>query len=86
MSDEQQQQHDEPVKKPKPGAVIIGFLVLLIGETIILSQSGVDSFTVQPEPISAHAETIDSLFNMILYLTGFFFILTEGLLIYFCVK
>jgi len=81
MSEPQQQK-----PKPKPGAVIIGFLVLLIGETIILSQSGVDSFSVQPEAISSYAQTIDNLFYVILALTGFFFLLTEGLLIYFCVK
>ena len=81
MSEPQQQK-----PKPKPGAVIIGFLVLLIGETIILSQSGVDSFSVQPEAISTYAKEIDTLFYGILWLTGFFFLATEGLLIYFCVK
>jgi len=78
----------EPAKKPsaKPGAVLIGFLVLLVGEVIILSQSGVESPDVLPEAISEHAEKVDNLFWLILAVTGFFFVLTEALLIYFCVK
>ena len=83
MSEDQQQQ---PKRKPKPGAVIIGFLVLLIGETIILAESGLGSVSIQPEPISTYAEEIDNLFYLILWVTGIMFLLTEGLLIYFCVK
>jgi cytochrome c oxidase subunit 2 len=88
MSDEtlQPQATDEPRRRPKPGAVIIGFLVLLVGEAIILSQSGAGIPEIQPEPISEYALEIDNLYNVILWITGFFFLLTEGLLIYFCVK
>lgn len=78
----------EPAKQApvKPGAVLIGFLVLLVGEVIILSQSGADSPDVLPEAISEHARKVDSLFWIILGVTGFFFVLTETLLIYFCIK
>jgi cytochrome c oxidase subunit 2 len=36
-----------------------------------------------PEGVSSHAGAIDGLFNVILAITGFFFILTEALLVYF---
>jgi cytochrome c oxidase subunit 2 len=36
-----------------------------------------------PEGVSSHAWDIDALFYIILGITGFFFILTEGLLVYF---
>jgi len=72
--------------KTKPGAVLIGFLVLLIGEAIILSQSGLKSPEILHEPISEHAAAVDGLFYLILGITTFFFVLTEGLLIYFLVR
>jgi cytochrome c oxidase subunit 2 len=36
-----------------------------------------------PKGVSTHAGEIDTLFYIILYITGFFFILTEALLVYF---
>ncbi len=36
-----------------------------------------------PEGVSTHAAAIDNLFVVILYITGFFFFLTEALLVYF---
>jgi cytochrome c oxidase subunit 2 len=36
-----------------------------------------------PEGVSTHARAVDNLFYIILYITGFFFFLTEGLLVYF---
>jgi cytochrome c oxidase subunit 2 len=36
-----------------------------------------------PEGVSSHADKVDFLFYVILYITGFFFFLTEGLLVYF---
>jgi cytochrome c oxidase subunit 2 len=36
-----------------------------------------------PEGVSTHAAAIDHLFLVILYVTGFFFVLTEALLVYF---
>ena len=75
-----------PAPPPKPGAVVIGFLVLLIGEVIILANSGITIPSVLPEPISTYAADVDRLFYVILALVGFFFFLTEGLLVYFIVK
>lgn len=39
-----------------------------------------------PEGVSTHAERVDALFYIILYVTGFFFVLTEALLVYFMFK
>ena len=75
-----------PAPKAKPGAVVIGFLVLLIGEIIILANSGIEMPRVLPEPNSTYAGSVDMLFWVILAIVGFFFILTEGLLVYFMVK
>lgn len=75
-----------PNGSPRPGAVLIGFLVLLVGEGIILSQSGLGLPDVLPKPISTYARSIDNLFYLILAVTGFFFLLTEGLLVYFLVR
>ena len=75
-----------PAPPPKPGAVVIGFLVLLIGEVVILANSGITIPSVLPEPISTYAGDVDRLFYVILALVGFFFFLTEGLLVYFIVK
>ncbi|MHC4958209.1 MAG: cytochrome c oxidase subunit II [Planctomycetota bacterium] len=83
MSEPQEQ---PAAKKPLKGAVLIGFLVLLVGEVIILSNSGVKSPEILPEAVSTYAEGVDQLFYLILWITGFFFVLTEALLIYFCVK
>jgi len=75
-----------PTPPPKPGAVVIGFLVLLVGEVIILANSGIRIPSVLPEPISTYAGDVDWLFYVILAIVGFFFFLTEGLLVYFIVK
>jgi cytochrome c oxidase subunit 2 len=66
--------------------VVIGFLVLLVGEVIILANSGIRLPTVLPEAVSTYAADVDRLFYVILALVGFFFFLTEGLLVYFIVK
>jgi len=70
----------------KPGAVLIGFCVLLVGEVLILANSGVTLPTILPEPVSTYAENVDRLFYVILWIVGFFFVLTQALLIYFLVK
>jgi cytochrome c oxidase subunit 2 len=70
----------------KPGAVLIGFLVLLVGEVLILANSGVTLPTILPEPVSTYAENVDRLFFVILWIVGFFFVLTQALLVYFLVK
>ena len=36
-----------------------------------------------PEGVSSHADDVDNLFYIILWITTFFFILTEALLVYF---
>lgn len=76
----------EPRRGPKPGAVVIGFLVLIVGEILILLNSGVSMPEIVPEGISTYAGDIDLLFNVILWITLFFFVLTEGLLVYFMLK
>jgi cytochrome c oxidase subunit 2 len=75
-----------PAPPPKPGAVVIGFLVLLIGQVIILANSGISLPSILPEAVSTYAADVDRLFYVILALVGFFFLLTEGLLVYFIVK
>ncbi len=75
-----------PPTKVKPGAVVIGFLVLLIGEIIILSNAGLSVPDIQPAPITEHAEAVDFLTNLITWVVLFFFVLTQGLLVYFCIK
>lgn len=39
-----------------------------------------------PEGVSTHSGQVDALFYIILYVTGFFFVLTEALLVYFMFK
>jgi cytochrome c oxidase subunit 2 len=75
-----------PKPAPKPGAVLIGFLVLVVGEILILMNSGISWPSILPEAISTYAPDIDGLFMVILWITLFFFVLTEGLLVYFIVK
>jgi cytochrome c oxidase subunit 2 len=75
-----------PAPPPKPGAVVIGFLVLLVGQAIILANSGIELPSVLPEAASTYADDVDLLFYVILAIVGFFFVLTEGLLVYFIVK
>ncbi|MHC4547417.1 MAG: cytochrome c oxidase subunit II [Planctomycetota bacterium] len=72
--------------RSKPGAVIIGFLVLLVGEVIILANAGITVPKILPEPVSTYAHNVDRLFYVILAIVAFFFLLTEGLLVYFMVK
>ena len=57
-----------PAPPPKPGAVVIGFLVLLIGQTIILANSGISLPSVLPEAVSTYAGDIDNLFFVILWI------------------
>lgn len=75
-----------PARKTPPGAVLIGFLVLLVGELLILSQSGISIPRIMPEVITEHGPSILNLFYVILAITGFFFLLTETLLLYFVMK
>jgi cytochrome c oxidase subunit II len=75
-----------PTPPPKPGAVVIGFLVLLVGEIIILANSGIRLPSILPEAVSTYAGKVDELFYVILAIVGFFFFLTEGLLVYFIVR
>ncbi len=72
----------------RPGTVLIGFLVLFCGMSLILFQAGIRPFKdgVLPEAISTYADDIDMLFWVIMAITGFFFVLTQVLLVYFCVK
>lgn len=72
-------------QKPKPGAVVIGFLVLLVGEILILWNAGVRFPEVLPRNIGTFHH-VDTLFWVILAVTGFFFFLTEGLLVYFLLR
>jgi len=74
-----------PSPPSKPGAVLIGFLVVLLVELVIVWRSGLLAKIpgVLPEGISTYASDVDGLFYLILGITGFFFLLTEGLLLYF---
>ncbi len=76
---------ENETQRPKPGAVVIGFLVLLVGETLILWNAGVRFPQVLPKNVGTFTG-VDTLFYVILAVTGFFFLLTEGLLVYFLLK
>ncbi|MEE8104407.1 MAG: cytochrome c oxidase subunit II [Planctomycetota bacterium] len=71
-----------------PGAALIGFLVVLGGMLLIFANSTGFKLLppLLPKAISTYAEDMDFLFWVIFWLTGFFFVLTEGLLIYFCIR
>jgi len=77
-----------PPPASKPGAVVVGFLVLLTGELLVLWQSGILGKipAIMPEGISTYSAAVDRLFYVILGITGFFLLLTEGLLVYFCLR
>jgi cytochrome c oxidase subunit 2 len=78
--------HDSPPETPrKAGGAVIGLLIFLVGATIVLFSSGLRVPQVLPENIGTH-HGVDDLFWIIFWVTGFFFVLTEGLLIYYCVK
>ncbi len=85
MADHDQTTAAEP--QPQPGAILIGFLIVAGGLLLIFANStGIGFPHLLPEAISTYAEPVDALFYWILGVTGFFFVLTEGLLIYFMVK
>ena len=85
MADHDQTTAAEP--QPQPGAILIGFLIVAGGLLLIFANStGIGFPQLLPEAISTYAEQVDALFYWILGVTGFFFVLTEGLLIYFMVK
>jgi len=77
-----------PANTSNPGAALIGFLVVLGGMTLIFANSTGFQFLppILPKAISTYAKDMDFLFWVIFWLTGFFFVLTEGLLIYFCIR
>ena len=78
-----------PSEQPSnPGAVLIGFCVVATGLFLIFANStGFDWLPpLLPEAISSYAHQVDNIFWVIMWLTGFFFVLTEGLLIYFVLK
>jgi len=77
---------DTPPETPrKAGGAVIGLLLFLAGMTIVLFSSGLRVPQVLPENIGTYTG-VDTLFWLIFWVTGFFFLLTEGLLIYYCVK
>jgi len=67
---------------------VIGFLVLLGGMLLVVWQSGLLGKLppILPEGISTYSGAVDGLFYVILAITGFFFLLTEGLLVYFILR
>jgi len=78
--------HDSQPESPrKAGGAVIGLLLFLGGMTIVLFSSGFRVPRVLPVNIGTYTG-VDTLFWLIFGVTGFFFLLTEGLLIYFCVK
>jgi len=75
---------DSPPESPrKPGGAVVGLLIFLVGMTVVLFGSGFRMPQVLPDNIGTYT---DDLFWLIFAVTGFFFVLTEGLLIYYCVK
>ena len=77
---------DAPPPPPKkPGGAVLGMLIFLGGMFLVLWASGARVPEVLPENIGNY-EAVDTLFWVIFGVTGFFFLLTEGLLIYYCVK
>ncbi len=85
MADNAQTTAAEP--QPQPGAILIGFLIVAGGLLLIfVNSTGIGFPQLLPKAISTYAEQVDALFYWILGVTGFFFVLTEGLLIYFMVK
>jgi len=78
--------HDETAAPDKKaGGAVIGLLILLVGMTLVFWNSGLRMPEVLPRNIGTNTG-VDDLFWLIFGVTGFFFLLTEGLLIYFCVK
>ncbi|MEM8885134.1 MAG: hypothetical protein AAGD14_13780, partial [Planctomycetota bacterium] len=78
--------HDSPPPPPrKPGGAVIGLMIFLLGMTVVIFSSGYRVPAVLPENIGTYTG-VDTLFWVIFWVTGFFFVLTEGLLIYYCVK
>lgn len=77
-----------PSPASKPGSAVIGFLVLLGGTLLVVWQSGLLGKIppILPEGISTYSDAVDGLFYVILGITGFFFLLTEGLLLYFILR
>lgn len=73
--------------QPSPGAVLIGFLIVAGGMFLIFANStGIGFPDILPKAISTYAHQVDNLFYAILAITGFFFVLTEGLLVYFLIR
>jgi cytochrome c oxidase subunit 2 len=78
--------NDSPPETPrKAGGAVIGLLIFLAGMTIVLFSSGLRVPQVLPENIGTYKD-VDTLFWLIFWVTGFFFVLTEGLLVYYLVK
>ena len=75
----------KPAETKNAGGAVIGGLILLVGLSIVIWTSGARLPTVLPENIGTYT-AVDTLFWAIFGLNGFFFLLTEGLLIFYCVK
>jgi len=69
----------------KAGGAVVGLLIVLVGMTLVFWNSGFRVPRVLPRNIGTNT-AVDDLFWLIFGVTGFFFLLTEGLLIYFCVR
>jgi cytochrome c oxidase subunit II len=61
-------------------SILFGLVMLACGLSFIIAPA---MGWWLPEGVSTHAWDVDFLFYVILYITGFFFFLTEGLLVYF---
>jgi len=82
--------HDSPTDSSAPpsrsaGGAVIGQLILIFGITLVFWNSGLRMPQVLPRNIGTNTG-VDDLFWIIFGVTGFFFLLTEGMLIYFCVR
>jgi len=78
--------HDSPPPPARnPGGAVIGLLIFLVGMSLVVWTGGLRMPAVLPENIGTNT-AVDDLFWIIFGVTGFFFLLTEGLLVYYCVK
>ena len=69
----------------KPGGAVVGLLIFLVGMSLVVWSGGFRMPAVLPENVGTNT-AVDDLFWLIFGVTGFFFLLTEGLLVYYCVK
>ena len=66
--------------------VLMGLLMVVLFAGVTSAQVSQEHSLLLPESISDTGDTIDSLFWLIMIITGIVFVLTEGILVYFLIK